>query len=121
MSQGVETIRLRGRVELLLCPLTNVIPCFGAIQLAFINPPLLELDFTGAANVADFSLIDGTVRTTILSVINSMLTLPNRYLLKFDTKVDYFKTYHYPLGIIRVTVEKAWGFSEVRLLSTTPV
>ena len=84
----------------------------GAAQIAFINPPVLELDFTGAANVADFSVIDGTVRSTILSIINSMFTLPNRYLVKLDTNVDYFKTYHYPLGIIRVTVDSAWGFSE---------
>jgi Ca2+-dependent lipid-binding protein len=41
-----------------------------------------------------------------------MFTLPNRYLVKLDANADYFKTYHYPLGIIRVTVERAWGFSE---------
>lgn len=84
----------------------------GAIQIAFVNPPVLELDFTGAANVADFSVIDGTVRSTILSIINSMFTLPNRFLVKLDANADYFKTYHYPLGIVRVTVERAWGFSE---------
>lgn len=41
-----------------------------------------------------------------------MFTLPNRYLVKLDTGNDYFKTYHYPLGVIRTTVEKAWGFAE---------
>lgn len=96
----------------MLCPLTNEIPLIGAAQIGFINPPVLELDFTGAANVADFSAIDGTVRSTILGIINSMFTLPNRYLLKLDATTDYFRTYHYPLGSIRVTVEKAWGFSE---------
>jgi Ca2+-dependent lipid-binding protein len=80
--------------------------------VAFINPPVLKLDFTGAANIADFSAIDGAVRNTILSIINSMFTLPNRYLVKLDASTDYFKTFHYPLGIIRITVEKAWGFAE---------
>ena len=42
------------------------------------NPPLLKLDFTGAANVADLSLIDDSVRGVILSIINGMFTLPNR-------------------------------------------
>jgi Ca2+-dependent lipid-binding protein len=79
---------------------------------------MLELDFTGAANVADFSAIDGTVRSTILGIINSMFTLPNRYLVKLDANADYFRTYHYPLGIVRVTVEKAWGFSEEAKSST---
>lgn len=80
--------------------------------MAFINPPVLKLDFTGAANVADFSAIDGTIRNTILGIINGMFTLPNRYLVKLDANSDYFKTYHYPLGVIRTTVEKAWGFAE---------
>ena len=46
MAQGVETVHLHGRLEILLCPLSDVIPCFTAIQFAFINPPMLELDFT---------------------------------------------------------------------------
>jgi Ca2+-dependent lipid-binding protein len=57
-------------------------------------------------------LIDDTVRSVILGIINSMFTLPNRFLLKLDPNADYFKTFHYPLGMIRVTVEKAWGFGE---------
>lgn len=84
----------------------------GAAQISFINPPVLKLDFTGAANVADFSAIDDTVRKVILGIINSMFTLPNRFLIKLDANADYFKTYHYPLGMVRVTVEKAWGFGE---------
>jgi Ca2+-dependent lipid-binding protein len=68
--------------------------------------------------VADFSLIDDTVRGVILGIINSMFTLPNRFLLKLDANADYFKTYHYPLGMVRVTVEKAWGFGEEAKSST---
>ena len=90
----------------------------GAAQISFVNPPVLKLDFTGAANVADFSLIDDTVRKVILGIINSMFTLPNRYLIKLDANADYFKTFHYPLGMIRVTVEKAWGFGEEAKSST---
>jgi len=111
-QQGVKHVKLRGRLSILLGPLTNVIPLIGAAQLAFINPPLLELDFTGAANVADFSAVDGAVRGVMLSIINSMFTLPNRFLLTLDTKNDYFKTYLPPLGVIRITVEKAWDFAE---------
>lgn len=90
----------------------------GAAQISFINPPILKLDFTGAANVADFSIIDDTVRGVILGIINSMFTLPNRFLLKLDANADYFKTFHYPLGMVRVTVDKAWGFAEESKSST---
>ncbi|KAM3083093.1 hypothetical protein ACMFMG_003760 [Clarireedia jacksonii] len=109
---GVKEIRLNGRLSILLCPLTNVIPLIGAVQISFINPPKLELDFTGAANVADFSLIDEAVRKVLIGIINSVVVLPNRILVKLDASNDYFKTYHQPLGIIRITAEKAWGFAE---------
>lgn len=84
----------------------------GAAQVAFINPPTLKLDFTGAAEVADFPLVEGAVKNVILTIINGMATLPNRYLVNLDANNDYFKTYLEPLGIVRVTVEKAWGFAE---------
>jgi Ca2+-dependent lipid-binding protein len=47
-----------------------------------------------------------------------MFTLPNRYLLKLDANTDYFKTFHYPLGMLRLTVDKAWGFGEEAKSST---
>ncbi|KAK0347130.1 hypothetical protein LTR91_023257 [Friedmanniomyces endolithicus] len=109
---GVESVELHGRLSVLLAPLTNVIPLIGAAQVAFINPPVLSLDFTGAANIADFSVINGSVRKVILNIINSILTLPNRILVNLDVNNDYFQTYLYPLGIIRVTVDKAFNFAE---------
>jgi Ca2+-dependent lipid-binding protein len=72
----------------------------------------LRLNFTGAAEVADFSLIDGAIRKVLLSVINSVLVLPNRIMVKLDNSGDYFQTFLEPLGIIRITAEKAWGFAE---------
>ncbi|KAK0834929.1 hypothetical protein LTR73_001221 [Friedmanniomyces endolithicus] len=109
---GVESVELHGRLSVLLAPLTNVIPLIGAAQVAFINPPVLSLDFTGAANIADFSVINGSVRKVILNIINSIVTLPNRILVNLDANNDYFQTYLYPLGIIRVTVDRAFNFAE---------
>ncbi|KAF4462570.1 Extended synaptotagmin-3 [Fusarium albosuccineum] len=83
----------------------------GAAQVAFINPPTLELDFTDAANIADFSLIDKTIRKVILDIIASMAVLPNRFLVKLDSSNDYFKTYQHHLGVIRLTVGTATGIT----------
>jgi len=106
---GIEKVGLKGRLSILLCPLTNVLPLISATQIAFINPPDLKLDFTDAANIADFFLIDSTVRKTILGIIESMLVLPQRYLVKLDSNNDYFKAYQPHLGIVRVTIRKATG------------
>ena len=34
-----------------------------------------------------------------------MAVLPNRFLVKLDINADWFKTYHHPLGFLRLTVE----------------
>ncbi|GKT47637.1 extended synaptotagmin-2 [Colletotrichum spaethianum] len=83
----------------------------GAAQVAFINPPELKLDFTNAANIADWALVDKAVRKVILNIISSMAVLPNRYLVKLDNNNDYFKTYLPHLGALRLTVERAVGIS----------
>ncbi|KAF2686573.1 hypothetical protein K458DRAFT_334396 [Lentithecium fluviatile CBS 122367] len=108
---GIEKVHLKGRLTILLCPLTNVIPLIGAAQVAFINPPSLKLDFTDAANIADCFLIEKTVRNTILGIISGMAVLPNRFLVKLDANNDYFKTYQPHHGILRLTVEKATGIT----------
>jgi Ca2+-dependent lipid-binding protein len=48
----------------------------------------------------------------LIGIISSVVVLPNRFLLKLDANNDYFKTYLQPLGIVRITAEKAWGFAE---------
>ncbi|PBP16677.1 C2 (Calcium/lipid-binding, CaLB) [Diplocarpon rosae] len=115
---GVRGVALHGRLSVLLGPTTDVLPLIGAAQIAFVNPPVLKLDFTGAANMADSDMIDGAVRGVIMSIINSMLVLPNRLLIKLDAANDYFKTQLPPLGIIRITVEKAVGFAEEKKSAT---
>ncbi|KAK7957957.1 hypothetical protein PG996_010600 [Apiospora saccharicola] len=106
---GIEHIHLKGRLCILLAPLTNIIPLIGAAQVAFINPPELQLDFTGAAEFADWALVDKAIRKVILNIISSMAVLPNRYLVKLDANNDFFKTYLPQHGVLRLTVEKATG------------
>ncbi|KAK0621818.1 hypothetical protein B0T17DRAFT_305423 [Bombardia bombarda] len=103
---GVEHIKLRGRLSVLLCPLTNIIPLIGAAQVSFINPPYLHLDFTDAGGFGDLALVDRAVRKIVLQIISGMAVLPNRFLVKLDAQNDYFETYQHPQGVLRLTVEK---------------
>jgi len=121
---GIEHVKLRGRLSILLCPLTTVIPLvsqpmtlhqpqiltfsqIGAAQVSFINPPFLEFTYTDAAHVANLGIIDKTIRKIVLSIISSMAVLPNRFLVKLDANNDWFKTYQSPMGVLRLTVESA--------------
>lgn len=82
--------------------------------MAFINPPELKLDFTNAANFADWVVVNKMVRKVILDIIASMAVLPNRYLVKISNDNDFFKTYLPHLGALRLTVERAIGISGPR-------
>lgn len=42
----------------------------------------------------------------------SMAVLPNRFLVKLDVNNDWFKTYHHPLGYLRLTVESGSKLGE---------
>jgi Ca2+-dependent lipid-binding protein len=106
---GVEHVKLRGRMAVLLAPLTNIIPLIGAAQVAFINPPTLSLDFTDAANIADCALLSNAIRKVIISIISSMAVLPNRFLVRLDAATDFFKAYQPHIGVLRLTVDKATG------------
>lgn len=109
-SFGVEKVKLKGRLSVLFCPIVNRLPLITAMQAAFINAPYLDLDFTGAADIADLSIIDKTIRKVIIDIISSILVLPNRLLIKIDPISDYFKTYQPPLGFLRLTVVDGKGF-----------
>ena len=82
----------------------------SAIQYAFINPPTLELDFTGLANLADCSLLDTKIRSIIQGVLQGMMVLPNRMMVKMDPTNDFLDTYRPPVGIARITAIRGNGF-----------
>ena len=111
LSFGVKSIKLNGRMSFLLAPLTNQLPVVSAIQYAFINPPDLELDFTGLAQIADFKGIDKSIRNIMQASLASMLVLPYRMLYKMDPANNFFETYQPPIGIARVTAVKGRGFA----------
>jgi Ca2+-dependent lipid-binding protein len=109
-SFGVKSIKLNGRMTFLLKPLTNVLPIVSAIQYAFTNSPKLELDFTGLANIADFSFIDKSIRAVMQEVMASMVVLPNRMMYKMDLLSDYREFYQHPVGVARITCVRGRDF-----------
>lgn len=86
----------------------------GAAQVAFINPPFLKFTYTDSAKIANVSFIDNQISKIIQSVIASMAVLPNRFLVKIDSANDWFLTYQFPLGILRLTVVGATSVGQAK-------
>ena len=115
---GVRSIKLNGRLSVLMSPLIDKLPLVSAVQVAFINPPRIELDFTGAAQIADLSIIDDTIRSAIHQTLAGIMVLPNRMLTKLDPAATIFEAYQEPQGIARLTIVGGGGFKvQGRLLN----
>jgi len=120
ISFGVKTLTLSGRLQVIAKPLGNVLPCIDAIQFAFVNPPEIELDFTGLANLADMKLqfgginlvdIKGIVRGIVDDILGSSMVLPNRVVAPLVDNVDYRDIFapQYK-GMARVRLHSGRGF-----------
>ncbi|KAI2506642.1 Synaptotagmin-like mitochondrial-lipid-binding domain [Fragilaria crotonensis] len=109
-SFGVKSIKLNGRMTFVLNPLANTLPIVSAIQYGFINPPKLELDFTGLANIADFTIIDKTIRGIMQGVMADMMVLPHRKLYKMNPASDFRTFCQRPIGVARITCVRGRGF-----------
>lgn len=109
-SFGVRHVKFEGRLSVLLQPLMSRLPLVSAMSIALINPPELELDFTGAADVLDVTLIDSVIRNCIKDIVGNILCLPNRMLIKLDPLASIYETYQGPSHVLRLTIESGAGF-----------
>jgi hypothetical protein len=115
-SFGVRNLKLSGRMAILLKPLTNELPVVSGIQYGFINPPEIQLRFSGLASVAELSVLESSVKDALQSSLLSVV-LPNRRLYKMNSSNNYLDTYQPPLGVARITLRTGRGFIiEKRLL-----
>jgi Ca2+-dependent lipid-binding protein len=111
-SFGVKSIKLHGRMSILLKPLVPTLSVVNAVQYSFINPPQVDLDFVGLANFADMKMLKRRIHAIIQDSVKSMVVLPKRMMAKLDMGCSFMDIYHPPLGIIRVTEIAGHGFSE---------
>lgn len=107
---GVKNIKLMGRLQLIFKPLSDELPCIGAIQYGFINKPALVLDFTGLGNIADMGGIDDMIRGIIKDAIAGVMVLPARLTYKMDVNCDYRDAFVPPEGVARITAVCGRGF-----------
>lgn len=109
-SFGVKSVKLGGRISVMMDPLINKLPLVSAMQLGFINPPLLRLDFTGLAEVAEFSLIESAVYKVVDKILADLMVLPNRIYVKLDPATVWYNAFQMDLGVLRLTVKRGFGF-----------
>mmetsp|Transcript_271 Transcript_271/g.651 ORF Transcript_271/g.651 Transcript_271/m.651 type:complete len:619 (-) Transcript_271:56-1912(-) len=109
-SVGAANLRINGMLLIYLRPLLNTSPFIGGIEVVFANPPVIDVDFKGLANIADFPGVYSAVRRAIDTAIGGLMVSPNRkaFAISGDPAVDlgYLKN-PTPEGMLRVTVLRA--------------
>lgn len=79
---------IEGTLSLVFRPLMDTLPVVGGIQIFMINPPVVDIDFTGAANLIDMPILAGTIRSIISSAISDALVLPNRIFIPIADETE---------------------------------
>lgn len=121
-SFGVKSIKLFGRMSVLMKPLVSTLSIVRAVQVAFINPPEIELDFVGLANIADMKMLKHKIDTLIQDNVKAMMVLPKRMLTKLDMTASFLDIYQPPIGICRMKLVNGAGFvPEERTLRSSDV
>jgi len=122
---GVKSIKLKGRMHILLSPLTTELPVISAIQYGFTNPPEIDLDFSGAMKslTSKAGFVESAILQVVQSSMASMLVLPNRMVMPMDLgSYDYLDTYQPPVGMVRLKAVSGRGFTILKkmLLNDIP-
>ncbi|CAD7948414.1 unnamed protein product [Amoebophrya sp. A25] len=88
MKLGLKSLVIEGSVSLVFRPLLEQMPVIGGFQLFMINPPVVDVNFSGAANIVDFPVLAGTIRNIINGAICDSLVLPNRIFIPVADEAD---------------------------------
>lgn len=107
---GVKSLSFKGQLHMNFSPLIDETPVVGGIQLYFLNQPEIDMDLTGAANIADCPGFADILHSTIMSAVAGSVVLPNVVGVQLGTsqQVDPVAVMTaQPLGLVRVTAVSA--------------
>ena len=107
VSAGLSDLRLRGKLRCIL-HLVDVPPLVGSVEVTFLQPPNIEFDLHGAANVLDMPGLHGMIRQVVLESIKREIVHPNKVTVVTTEDVPLFKMLlPKPTGILKLTIVEA--------------
>ncbi|CAE8742665.1 unnamed protein product [Polarella glacialis] len=111
---GLKRLKFNGKLSVVLRPESGNPPFFGGVEIFFVDPPTIDMDFTGAADTADLRAIRDSIRSVIANRIanriKNAMVIPARIAIDLDEEnaVDIVDLkYPDPVGILRVLVRSA--------------
>lgn len=108
LTAGVKECTIKGTLVVRLDPLLDHSPILGGLVIYFLDPPVLDLDFTQLASMAELELSERGLTRIFEKLIANRLVLPNVWFRPFLKDEDIVDTATLrdpkPVGVLRVTV-----------------
>lgn len=83
-SVGIGHIKLNGLLSIKLKPILEEIPIVAGINLFFLNPPEIDLTFSGHLEVANIDMIRKAILKGVAGALQDILVLPNMLVLNWS-------------------------------------
>merc|ERR1712131_555332 len=104
---GIKDIKLSGTMRIELRDMVPCSPLISAIVAYFVDPPKMDFDLTGTANVADHPWIASTVRKLVVDGICTQLVDPHRIAVPLAAKCASKYRWPQPKNVWKITVIEA--------------
>nr|KAF6399834.1 hypothetical protein HJG59_010105 [Molossus molossus] len=100
---GVQSIQIHGTMRVILEPLTGDMPLVGALSIFFLRKLLLEISWTGLANLFDIPRLNGLPDTLILDIIFKLsgASQLNHYSSLSEVQITQLQ-FLIPQGVLRI-------------------
>ena len=107
ISAGISDIKFRGKIRCVL-HMVDVLPLLGSVEIMLLDPPSLDFDLNGAANVLDMPGLHGMIRQVATDAITQQMVYPNRLtIVTCETCPAFQMLAPKPLGVVRITIIEA--------------
>lgn len=105
---GIKDFQIRGMMRIVLKPLLPAMPIVGGVQAFFLNPPAINFNLVGIADVLDLPGFNEILRKTIVEQIGAFVVLPNKIVIPLSESVpvESLKIPE-PEGVLRIHVVEA--------------
>ncbi|CAF1149216.1 unnamed protein product [Adineta steineri] len=105
---GIKDIQFVGDVRIILSPLINTIPLFGALTYFFLKKPSIHFKLTDAGTLVDIPGLNDLMLVQINDIVASLMVLPNRQVFPLvnDISIGHLR-WSNPQGVVRVFIIKA--------------
>jgi len=112
---GIKSVRLAGELTFRIAPIINEMPVLGGMVMYFVDPPTIDLQFVGLAQLAHYLGLAGTIRGLIDSQLAGLFVLPHVIPVALGSEEQGVHMANLnkpqPLGVLRAAAVRASGLT----------